>query len=46
VSSESESVDVASAISTAYCQCVEEESLVECPTCGSYFEPDTFCLGY
>jgi hypothetical protein len=42
MSSKSESIDVASAISTAYYQCVEEDSLVECPTCGSYFELDTF----
>jgi hypothetical protein len=34
VSSDSESV--------AYCQC-EEGTLVECPTCGSFFDLDTIC---
>jgi hypothetical protein len=42
----SESVDLASSISTTYCQCKNEDSLVECLTCGSYFELDTFCPGY
>jgi hypothetical protein len=45
MSSESESVDVTSTIFTAYCQCVEEYSLVECLTCGSYFVPNTYCPG-
>ena len=31
-----------SSISTAYCQC-DEDTLVECHTCGSFFEPDTVC---
>jgi hypothetical protein len=34
VSSDSESV--------AYCQC-EEGTLVECPTCGSFYDIDTIC---
>ena len=38
VSSDSESV----AEFVAYCQC-EEGTLVECPTCGSFFDIDTVC---
>jgi hypothetical protein len=34
VSSDSESI--------AYCQC-EEDTLAECPTCGSFYDIDTIC---
>jgi hypothetical protein len=45
VSSDADSVDIASSISTAYYQCRDEDTLVECLTCGSYFELGTFCPG-
>jgi hypothetical protein len=40
-----EAIDVGSSISTAYCQCGKEDTLVECHTCGSFCEPDTYCPG-
>jgi hypothetical protein len=45
VSSPSRLVDLASSSFTAYCQCTDENSLIECLNCGSYFELDTFCPG-
>jgi hypothetical protein len=45
MSSHSESLDLASSISTAYCQCEDEDFLVECLTYESYFELDNFCPG-
>jgi hypothetical protein len=32
-------------IDTAYCQYKDVNSLIECLTCGSYFELDTCCRG-
>lgn len=39
-------VDMASSISRAYCQCKDEDSLVECLTYRSFFELGTFYPGY
>jgi hypothetical protein len=41
--SKSESVGLARTNTIAYCQCAEEDFLVECLTCGSFFELGTFC---
>jgi hypothetical protein len=43
VSSDAVSVDMGSSISTAYSQCRDKDTLVECLSCSSYFELDTFC---
>jgi hypothetical protein len=45
VISNSESVELASSSSTAYCLCEDEDFLVECLTCGSFFELGIFCPG-
>jgi hypothetical protein len=45
VSSGSGSVDMDSSISTTYCQCRDEDYLVECLSCGSFFQLGTFCPG-
>jgi ABC-type taurine transport system substrate-binding protein len=42
---ESGSVGLASSNSTAYCQCALEDLLVECLSCGSFFELGTYCPG-
>ena len=36
---------VGNSISTTYCQYGKGDTLVECHTCGSFFEPDTYCPG-
>jgi hypothetical protein len=45
VTSDSESVEMASTSSSAFCQCQHEDFLVECLTCGSFFDLGTFCPG-
>jgi hypothetical protein len=42
-SSHFRSVGWVGSIEIAFCQCKDEDSLVECLICGSYFELDTFC---
>ena len=40
----SESDDDASSDPYAFCQCEDEDTLLECNTYGSFFELDTHCL--
>jgi hypothetical protein len=44
-SCDSESEDLATSKSTAFYQCQDEDILVECLSCGSFFELGTFCPG-
>ena len=46
VSLESVSLEMDSSISSAYYQCKDENYLIECLSCGSFFELSTFCPGY
>ena len=46
VSSLLESIDFTSSISITYYQWKDENFLVECLTCRSYFELNTFCPWY
>jgi hypothetical protein len=39
----SETDDDASSSPYAYCQCKDEDTLLECSACGSFFELDTHC---
>jgi hypothetical protein len=39
----SESNDDVSSSPIAFCQCEDEDTLLECGTCGSFFELDTHC---
>jgi hypothetical protein len=41
----SESDDDASSSPYAFCQCEDEDTLLECSACGSFFELDTHCPG-
>jgi hypothetical protein len=41
----SKSDDDASSSPYAFCQCEDEDTLLECSACGSFFELDTHCLG-
>jgi hypothetical protein len=34
-----------SQIDTLYCQCDDDDALVECLSCGSMFELDMYCPG-
>jgi hypothetical protein len=36
----------AGTIESTFCQCNDNDFLVKCLTCRSYFELDTFCLGF
>jgi hypothetical protein len=41
----SETDDDASSSPYAFCQCEDEDTLLECSACGSFFELDTHCPG-
>jgi hypothetical protein len=45
VTFDSESVEMVGTNSSAFCQCQHEDFLVECLTCGSFFDLGTFCPG-
>jgi hypothetical protein len=38
-------VDWSAENASAYCQCPDEDSLVECLSCGSWFDQETYCPG-
>ena len=39
-------VDWSAENASAYCQCVDEDSLIECLSSRSWFDLETYCLGY